>query len=138
MCDSIKIELECGKCSGEGFINAFAHIADGRCFACGGSGVARLITQGEALRNAVTGLEYTAGIVLDAAAAGNTDRAHAYADSMIDDLFRVGTDAARKVLAFVAAGRYSDADSDRHATCSADVARSCRDYIVAAGQTRTA
>ena len=33
-----KIKVCCSKCSGTGIIKGFSHIAEGRCFDCGGSG----------------------------------------------------------------------------------------------------
>lgn len=33
-----KIKAQCGKCSGNGYIGAFSHYAEGRCFCCNGSG----------------------------------------------------------------------------------------------------
>jgi len=131
-----RIVVECGKCFGRGRINAFSHIANGVCFSCGGSGSLGTISREEERQNVVRGLKDTACIVLEAAHDDNEGRAHTYADSMLDGLFRVGTADARKVLDFVAKGEYWC--DDGMLSCPAAIAAECRAYIVARGRERVA
>lgn len=134
--------VKCGKCGGTGRINAFSHYAAGRCFQCGGNGNLGTITHEEERRLVAGGLRSTAGIVLDAAADGNEARANFYADAMIDDMFRIGTKAAREILDFVAAGHYYDSQSDSDHVCPAATTATtattakCCSYIIAKGRER--
>lgn len=36
--NKMTFEAPCMKCDGDGFIKAFSHISNGRCFSCGGAG----------------------------------------------------------------------------------------------------
>jgi RecJ-like exonuclease len=58
MCGTI--EVGCGKCEATGTIRSFQHVADGVCFACGGSGkltVSREAVQQQAADRAVAAAE---------------------------------------------------------------------------------
>ena len=127
--------FSCGKCSGKGRIDAFGHYAAGRCFDCGGTGRVTF-KAGPAADRAAQSAGYTAGIVMEAAHLGQADRATHYARMMLDDLFACGTDNAREVLAYVAAGRYWDTDAQTFVTMDPAVAAATRAEIIALGRAR--
>jgi hypothetical protein len=103
--------LTCAKCDGTGKILGFAHIADGVCFACGGTG--RLaqdpkMTNAKWYRQRVSLARANAEICMDAAGRGEESRVEHYAAMLVGELFKLGTVGAREVLDHVAGGRWYD------------------------------
>ncbi len=128
------VSLICGKCSGDGIIAGFEHYADGVCFDCGGRGTVGKLSGDKHRRMVANNIKGAADVVLLALADGNRDRAKFYARGMVVELFQVGTELAREVLNYLAAGRAWDDDAGTHAQASLADAAEIRAYIVETGR----
>lgn len=128
------ISLVCGKCSGDGQIGGFEHYADGVCFDCGGSGIVGKLSSEKYRRMAARNLQASADVVLIALTNGNRDRAKFYARGMVVELFQVGTELARKVLDYLAAGRAWDDDAAAHVQAPTTDAAVLRAYVIELGK----
>ena len=137
MADKVNTEsvsLTCGKCSGDGIIAGFEHYSDGVCFDCGGRGTAGKLSSEKYRRMVANNLKGSADIVLLALVDGNRDRAKFYARGMVVELFQVGTELARGVLDYLAAGRAWDDDSGAHVQAPTADAAELRAYVVELGR----
>ena len=113
--------VTCTKCLGSGrfkicSVNTGKVFDNGPCFECEGSGkiTAAKRETSKWTRELAGRCEYTANIVIMAARDGNDARAEHYMTMMLKDLFIMGTSAARKVLATLAAGEWIDDNAYSH------------------------
>jgi len=107
--------VTCTKCMGSGrykvcSINTGRVFDNGPCFECEDTGK---ITASKREHSKWTialmcGCSYTANIVIMAARDGNDERAEHYMGALVRDLFTLGTTHARRVLAEIAAGAWTD------------------------------
>ncbi len=127
---------DCAKCDGRGTIGAFGHIHCGRCFDCKGSGKVELrrITAGEALQITINNIGYSVNGALEALQDGNTERAHYLLERHMRELFTIGTDNARVILADIAKGEwFCGGTMTRGQAPAAAAAGLCR-WVIARGR----
>jgi len=113
--------VTCTKCLGSGrfkvcSVNTGRVFDNGSCFECEGTGE---ITHAKRETSKWTlalkgGCSYTANIVIMAERDGNDDRAEFYMNALVKDLFLLGTTHARRVLAEIAAGEWTDDNAYSH------------------------
>lgn len=134
--DTRNHNVPCPRCDGKGYINGFGHIADGRCFLCGGGRVISVakLSESEWAKRATGLLTYDAAHCVAMAAAGRDDLVTHTMRGMLDDMFRVGTANARRVLAVLADGEWYDEHTGESGRIPAAEARALRDRLVAMGR----
>lgn len=107
--------VTCYKCHGAKRFSQYAGIADGKCFTCNGAGTITVdaLTVDERLHGEIANAQYTAEIVMEAAARGDHDRADFYSNLLVGRLRTLGTAGAREVLTHITKGMYSHPETQR-------------------------
>jgi RecJ-like exonuclease len=126
----------CAKCDGKGTIRAFSHVHGGACFPCGGTGKVELtaITDSELLQNTVTAIEGSANAALEAVQDGDWSRAEYLLEGVISEMFKIGSDRAREILDFIAAGEWFNGASMTEGQVSREDAVRLRAWVIARGR----
>lgn len=131
--------LTCAKCNGKGRL-PWTRQDNGVCYWCSGSGKVR-VQNHNALRAKISGLINTSWICIEAEIGGYTKRRDSYLRMMLDDMFIIGTDAAREVLAQIRSGQWHDeVNGTGYLTeqCGSKVANAVADRLIEMGRERKA
>ena len=144
-CPAASTLVTCTKCGGSRrfrvcSVNTGKVFDNGECYECEGTGkiTAAKRETSKWTRSLAGRCEYTANIVLLAARDGLEDRAEFYMNAMLEDLFLMGTTAARRVLATLAAGEWTDDNAysheDTRGRIPADQAAALRARVIELGR----
>ena len=131
--------LTCAKCDGQGRLS-WTRQDNGICYWCGGSGRVR-VQDHNAMKAKLNSLLWASWICIEAELEGNDERRDHYLRGMLDDMFMIGTDEARKFLAHIRTGPWHDeANGTGYLTEVAppEVANAVADRLIELGRERKA
>ena len=128
---------KCGKCDGRGYIQAFAHIDNGRCFWCGGTGMLKAPHEDQ-IKLAMSNARWHVASAFESFGTRPDWSTGTYAAQCAEQLHKVGTENARVILGEIERGRFYSVYGGRWMQATTAAITAVRAAVISHGRAQLA